>query len=157
VSNGGRAPGATTSAWILLVEDDKASTLLALAVLGREGYEIRVAISAEAALEQLKSGRPGLILLDIQLPGQDGLSFARQLKADPVTGTIPIVALTAHAMGGHREAALAAGCAGYISKPIDVNTFPALVRGYMAQSSYRQTPQELVPIPPRTTARRSSA
>jgi two-component system, cell cycle response regulator DivK len=149
VSNEERPPNLVTSAWILLVDDDEASTLLTLAVLERDGYEIRVARSAEAALEQIATGRPGLILLDIQLPGQDGLSFARQLKADPATSTIPIVALTAHAMAGRREEAMAAGCAGYISKPIDVKTFGSLVRGYMAQSSYRQTPQQLESIRPR--------
>lgn len=129
-----------TAAWILLVEDNEANKMLTLAVLEREGYEIRVASCAEEALEELKAGRPGLILMDIQLPGQDGLSLTQQLKADPATSPIPIVALTAHAMGGHRELALAAGCAGYISKPIDVNTFGSLVRGYMAQSQYTQTP-----------------
>ncbi len=151
------APSVTTSAWILLVEDNKASTLLTLAVLEREGYETRVARSAEEALVQLKTGRPGLMLLDIQLPGQDGLSLTRQLKADPATSTIPIVALTAHGMGIHRQEALAAGCAGYISKPIDVNTFASLVRGYMAQSSYRQTPRESAALPPGAIARSRTA
>lgn len=156
VSSVERAPDVITNAWILLVEDDEASTLLTLAVLDREGYEIRTARSAEEALERLAAGRPGLILLDLQLPGQDGISFARQLKADPGTSTIPIVALTAHALGGRREEALAAGCAGYISKPINVNTFGSLVRGYMAQSSYRQTPKQLESIPPRASARKPS-
>lgn len=126
----------TMPAWILLIEDNEANQMLTLAVLEQEGYEIRVARSAEEALEHMNAGRPGLILMDIQLPGQDGLSLTRQLKADPATASIPIVALTAHAMGGHRELALAAGCDGYISKPIDVNTFGSLVHGYMAQSQY---------------------
>ena len=141
------------AAWILLVEDNEANVLLTLAVLEREGYEIRVAGCAEEALERLKAERPGLILMDIQLPGQDGLSLTRQLKADPATRSIPIVALTAHAMGGHRELAIAAGCAGYISKPIDVNTFGSLVRGYMAQSQYAKTPREPASSPTRATAR----
>ena len=122
--------------WILLVEDNQANQMLTCAVLERDGYEIRVAASAQEALDHLKDGHPRLILMDIQLPGQDGLSLTRQLKADPQTSSIPIVALTAHAMGGHRELALAAGCAGYISKPIDINTFGFLVHGYMAQSAY---------------------
>ena len=120
--------------WILLVDDNEANQLLTLAVLELEGYEIRVGSSAEEALEMLSGDQPALILMDIQLPGQDGLSLTRQLKADPATSAIPIVALTAQAMAGHRELALAAGCSGYISKPIDVNTFGSLVHGYMAQS-----------------------
>jgi CheY-like chemotaxis protein len=127
-------------AWILLVEDDNASQILTRAVLERDGYEIRVATCAEEVLEQLKGGRPGLILMDIQIPGQDGLSLSRQLKDDPVTRSIPIVALTAHTMNGKRELAFAAGCDGYISKPIDVNTFGSLVHGYMAQSQYTRPP-----------------
>jgi CheY-like chemotaxis protein len=75
--------------------------------------------------------RPDLILMDVQMPGQDGLSLTRQLKADPATVTIPIVALTAHAMDGDRELALAAGCSGYISKPIDTRTFGDQVRAFL--------------------------
>lgn len=131
----------STDAWILLVEDDDASQMLTRAVLETEGYEVRMAGRADEALELLKAGRPGLILMDIQLPGLDGLSLTRQLKADPATSSIPVVALTAHFMGGHREQALAAGCAGYISKPIDVRAFGSLIRAYMAQSEYTQPAQ----------------
>ena len=118
--------------WILVVEDNEANQLLARAVLERDGYDIEVASSAEEALVQLKAGAPSLILMDIQLPGQDGLSLTRQLKADPATRSIPIVALTAHAIGGYQELALAAGCAGYRSKPRNVMTFGDPVRRYMA-------------------------
>jgi CheY-like chemotaxis protein len=79
----------------------------------------------------LKSRVPDLILMDIQLPGLDGLSFTRTLKADPSTEPIPIVALTAHAMNGDREQSLAAGCVGYISKPIDTRTFGRQVREFL--------------------------
>jgi CheY-like chemotaxis protein len=70
-------------------------------------------------------------LMDVQLPGQDGLALTRQLKADPATATIPIVALTAHAMASHREEALAAGCSGYITKPIDTRLLGDQVRGFL--------------------------
>ena len=80
----------------------------------------------------LRSRVPDLILMDIQLPGLDGLSFTRTLKADPSTEPIPIVALTAHAMNGDREQSLDAGCVGYISKPIDTRTFGRQVREFLS-------------------------
>jgi len=83
---------------------------------------------------------PDLILMDIQLPGQDGLSFTRQLKADGSTASIPIVALTAHAMSGDRSVALGAGCAGYISKPIDTRTFGSMVRRYLRKDVHDDRP-----------------
>ena len=117
--------------WILLVEDNEANRMLACAVLERDGLEVRWAGTAESAAELLSNGHPAVILMDIQLPGMDGLSFTRQLKADPATRSIPVVALTAHAMEADREVAMAAGCDGYIFKPIDVKLFAALVRAYM--------------------------
>jgi two-component system, cell cycle response regulator DivK len=116
---------------ILVVEDNEANQLLFSAVLEREGYEVRIAGSAPEARGQMQDRRPDLILMDIQLPGQDGLSFTQQLKADPATAAIPVVALTAHAMTGDRAHALQAGCAGYIAKPIDTRTFGASVRRYL--------------------------
>lgn len=119
--------------WILLVEDNEANRMLACAVLERDGLEVRWASTAEAASELLFDSHPALILMDIQLPGMDGLSFTRQLKADRATRSIPVVALTAHAMEADREVAIAAGCDGYIFKPIDVKLFAALVRAYMSK------------------------
>jgi two-component system cell cycle response regulator DivK len=119
--------------WILLVEDNEANRMLACAVLERDGLEVRWASTAEAAGELLVDSHPALILMDIQLPGMDGLSFTRQLKADRATRSIPVVALTAHAMEADREIAMAAGCDGYIFKPIDVKLFAALVRAYMSK------------------------
>ena len=116
---------------ILVVEDNEANQMLVSAVLELEGYEVRIAGSAPEALEQMSDRVPDLILMDIQLPGQDGLSFTRQLKADAATAAIPIVALTAHAMSGDRSVALSAGCAGYISKPIDTRTFGSQVKTYL--------------------------
>ena len=116
---------------ILVVEDNEANQLLARAVLEMEGYEVEIAGSAPEAREAISDRQPDLILMDIQLPGEDGLSVTRALKADPATSSIPVVALTAHAMVGDRELALHAGCAGYISKPIDTRTFGFEVRHFL--------------------------
>ena len=122
---------------VLVVEDNEANQLLARAVLEREGYRVEVAGGADEALEKVGETLPNLILMDIQLPGQDGLSLTRQLKAAPTTANIPIIALTAHAMLGDREATIAAGCAGYIAKPIDTNTFGHQIREILAPASMR--------------------
>ncbi len=116
---------------ILLVEDNEVNQLLTAAVLEREGFTVDMAGTSQQALERLRSRVPDLILMDIQLPGMDGLALTRNLKADPAMAAIPIVALTAHAMTGDREQSLAAGCAGYISKPIDTRTFGRQVREFL--------------------------
>lgn len=113
---------------VLVVEDNEANQLLARSVLEREGYRVEVAGAAEEALEKLAERLPNLILMDVQLPGQDGLSLTRELKADPATANIPVIALTAHAMTGDREQTIAAGCAGYIAKPIDTRTLGRQIR-----------------------------
>jgi|SRR5450759_4306088 len=118
---------------ILVVDDNDAGLLLVRAVLELDGFRVDSAGSSEEVLERLNARVPDLILMDVQLPGQDGLSLTRQLKADPATATIPIVALTAHAMAGDREQALAAGCSGYISKPIDTRTLGAQVRQFLTE------------------------
>lgn len=119
---------------ILVVEDNEANQILVQAVLELEGYRISLAGSADEAREQLATETPALILMDVQLPGQDGLTFTRRLKDDPATKDIPIVALTAHAMQGDRDLAFTAGCTGYIAKPIDVRTFADEVRGFLTDS-----------------------
>jgi CheY-like chemotaxis protein len=108
---------------VLVVEDNEANQLLVRAVLELEGIDVRIAGSGPEALDVLRECVPQLILMDVQLPGQDGLTLTRLIKADPATAAIPIVALTAHAMTGDRELALDAGCIAYISKPIDTRTF----------------------------------
>ena len=120
---------------ILVVDDNEGGLLLAASVLQREGFRVDSAGSSEEVLERLSVRRPNLILMDVQLPGQDGLSLTRQLKADPATAAIPIVALTAHAMASDREQAMAAGCIGYISKPIETRTLGDLVRGFLAEAT----------------------
>jgi CheY-like chemotaxis protein len=116
---------------ILIVEDNPANQLLVSAVLEREGYRLELAGSAVEARAVLARTLPDLILMDIQLPGMDGLTFTSELKADPVSAGVPVVALTALAMAGDRERALAAGCIGYISKPINTRTFADEVRSYL--------------------------
>jgi CheY-like chemotaxis protein len=110
------------SSLILVVDDNDAGVLLTRSVLEFEGFRVDSASSSEEVLERLHARTPDLILMDVQLPGQNGLSLTRQLKADPATAAIPIVALTAHAMAQDREQALLAGCSGYISKPINTRT-----------------------------------
>jgi CheY-like chemotaxis protein len=119
---------------ILLVEDNEANSILATAVLERDGFEVEVANSALEAHARLRQASYDLILMDFQLPGQDGLSLTRQLRAQPATACIPIVALTAHAMAGDRERALDAGCSGYVSKPIDTRTFGNQVQELLKES-----------------------
>jgi len=113
---------------VLVVEDNEANQLLARSVLEREGYRVEVAGAADEALQKLAQRLPNLILMDLQLPGRDGLSLTRELKADPATAGIPVIALTAHAMTGDREQTIAAGCAGYIAKPIDTRTLGRQIR-----------------------------
>ena len=117
---------------ILVVEDNEANQMLVQAVLQIEGYRVALAGSANEARDLLRAEAPALILMDLQLPGQDGLSFIRQLKEGPATRDIRIVAVTAHAMHGDRDLALSAGCAGYIPKPIDTRTFAGQVRHFLA-------------------------
>jgi len=110
------------------VDDNEAGRMLACAVLEMEGFQVDSAGSAQEVLERLNVTLPDLILMDVQLPGRDGLSLTRQLRADPATAAIAIVALTAHAMAGDREQALEAGCVAYISKPIDTRALGDQVR-----------------------------
>ncbi|TMC97901.1 MAG: response regulator [Chloroflexi bacterium] len=118
-------------AMILIVEDNEANRLLASAVLERDGLRVELAGNSEEALDMLAARKPDLILMDVQLPGVDGLSLTRRLKRDEKTAAIPVVALTALAMLGDRERTLEAGCAGYISKPINTRTFADEVRKYL--------------------------
>jgi two-component system cell cycle response regulator len=121
-------------ALILVVEDNEANQLLASSVLEREGFRVEIAGSAQEALEKLSVMPPDLILMDVQMPGVDGLTFTRRLKADQKTAAIPIVALTALAMRGDRERTLDAGCAGYIPKPINTRTFATEVRHFLSRA-----------------------
>jgi CheY-like chemotaxis protein len=116
---------------ILIVDDNEANLKLARVLLQASGYTVRTAESAEQALQTLASFRPRLILMDIQLPGTDGLELSRRLKDDPATQGIIILALTAYAMKGDEERVRKAGCDGYISKPIDTRTLPDTVARHL--------------------------
>ena len=118
---------------ILLVDDDPSSLELTRMILTGGGYRVETAIDGQEGLLKAKEMKPALILMDIQLPGIDGLSATRALKSDPDTAGIKIVALTANAMKGAREEALQAGCTGYIAKPIDVKRFARDVTEFLRQ------------------------
>ena len=120
---------------ILLVEDNEVNRRLAGFLLRSHGYQVREATSAAAAFEMVEKERPDLIVMDIQLPGMDGLEITRKLKEQPATADIPVVAVTSFAMKGDREKALAAGCAGYITKPIDKTTFIQEVAAHVGSKS----------------------
>lgn len=122
---------AAPHARILLVEDNLTNQMLMDAVLVGKGYEVNVAGSAVEAVTSIEEARPDLILMDIQLPGEDGLSLTRRLKADPRFAAIPVVALTAHAMLSDRQLCLDAGCIGYISKPIDTRQIAIDIAGFL--------------------------
>ena len=119
---------------VLVVEDNDMNMQLVEYLLEEGGYEIVKATSGEEALSitrDASSKAPDLILMDIHLPGVDGLSVVRELKSDPRTSAIPVLALTAHAMRGDKDRFLLAGCDGYISKPIDVKTFLSSIEQYV--------------------------
>jgi two-component system cell cycle response regulator len=122
---------------ILVVDDNVVNLKLACEILQGEGYVVDRAGDAAEALALLERIVPDLILMDIALPGMDGLTLTRNLKAQPRFERVPIVALTAFAMKGDDQRAAAVGCEGYISKPIDTRRFPEQVAGFLEQ---RRTP-----------------
>jgi len=119
------------SARILIVDDNPVNLKLATDVLEMEGYAVEKAVDAEQAQELLKRSTPDLILMDIALPGMDGLTLTRKLKADERLKRVPVVAMTAFAMKGDEQKALDAGCNGYITKPIDTRKLPQQVAAYL--------------------------
>lgn len=112
---------------ILVVDDNLTNLKLVTYLVKANGYDVDTAADAEAALIAIASKRPDLILMDVQLPGIDGLELTRRLKTDPNTADIRIIAVTAYAMKGDQEKALSAGCDGYVTKPIDTRTLPSLI------------------------------
>ena len=121
---------------ILAVEDNEANRMLIQAVLEGLGHVVLLAGSASEAITSIRHRRPDLILMDIQLPGQDGLSLTRRLKADPEFTSIPVVAVTAHAMATDRQDCLDAGCAGYIAKPFNTRTLGGQIQ------TFREPPRD---------------
>jgi CheY-like chemotaxis protein len=120
-----------TALRVLIIDDNPLNVELAEFLLTADGFEVDTAADAPAALELLARHRPDVILMDVQLPGQDGLALTRRLKGDPATRGIAVIAFTAYAMKGDEAKMLAAGCDGYLSKPIDVSSFAASVRGHL--------------------------
>ena len=108
---------------VLVVEDNSSNMTLATFLLNSVGHSVLPALNAEAGLTTARNERPDLILMDIQLPGMDGLQATALLKADEATRDIPVIALTALAMKGDEERIRAAGCDGYIAKPMAYQTF----------------------------------
>jgi two-component system cell cycle response regulator DivK len=117
---------------ILLVEDNERNLKLLRDVLVYAGYDVRVARTAEDGISLAASEPPDLVLMDLQLPGIDGMEALRRLRESPRTADIPVVAVTAQAMKDDRERALDAGFNGYIEKPISVRTFPDQVRRFLS-------------------------
>lgn len=116
---------------VLLIEDNPLNMELAVDLLEIGGYEVLTATTAEEGIELAQKETPDLILMDISLPGIDGLEATRILKKDKKVKDVPIVAMSAHAMPGDKEKAIEAGCVGYITKPIDTKSLVERVKEFM--------------------------
>jgi len=116
---------------ILYIEDNPENRLLVRRILEAEGYNVVEAVDGPSGLEAARASPPDLILLDINLPEMDGYELVRRLRQIPGLANTPIIALTAYALKGDRERILAAGCDGYIQKPIDVDSLPVQVASFL--------------------------
>jgi two-component system, cell cycle response regulator DivK len=119
---------------VLVIEDNEKNRYLISFILKGAGYEVVEAITGEAGVEMAIREHPDLVLMDIQLPGIDGYEATRRIRASPAGDKIPIIALTSYAMTGDRERALAAGCTGYVEKPINPDTITDEIRKYLTES-----------------------
>jgi len=131
LANGGAPGGGVSEPRVLIVDDNPMNVELTAFVLRAAAFAVESAVDADSTALQVQAFRPELILMDIQLPGMDGLEMTRRLKADPATAHIVVVAYTAYAMKGDEARMRAAGCDGYITKPIDVMSFAAKVRSLL--------------------------
>jgi CheY-like chemotaxis protein len=120
---------------VLIVDDNATNLKLVTYLVKSNGYDVDTASDAESALTTIAAARPDLILMDLQLPGIDGLELTRRLKGNPTTADIKIIAVTAYAMKGDQEKAFEAGCDGYVTKPIDTRALPALIAAQLAVRS----------------------
>jgi CheY-like chemotaxis protein len=116
---------------ILIIDDSPMNLKLERVLLEIEKYQVRTAKDAPEALRVLETYKPGLILMDLQMPGMDGLELAKKLKADARYKDIVIIMATSYALKGDADRALAAGCDGYLTKPIDTQALPVLVAGFL--------------------------
>src|SRR5476651_2358813 len=123
---------------ILIIEDNLLNLELATDLLETNGFVVSSAQTAEEGLRMARELLPDLVLMDFSLPGMDGLTATKNLKADSATRQISVVGLTANAMKGDEELALAAGCDGYLTKPIDTRTFIAAVTKFITAINLRQ-------------------
>lgn len=116
---------------ILVVDDQSTSIKLIQSILAGEGYQMLVAVNATEALQAVQDSRPDLILMDICLPGLDGLALTKLLKSNPESRHIKVVAISAYASPGDDERFIAVGCDGYLAKPINTRTFANSIREYL--------------------------
>jgi len=119
---------------VMVVEDNEKNRKLVRVVLKAKGYNIIEAATGEEALNLLKNQKPDIILMDIQLPGIDGLTLIKQIKASVITKDIPIIAVTAYAMKGDEQKILDTGCNAYVSKPINTQELPLIVEKYIKKT-----------------------
>ena len=127
---------------ILVIEDNPANMELARYVLETFGYTVSAAVDGESGLELARAEPPDLVICDLQLPGIDGIEVAKRLKAQPALSRVPLVAITAYAMVGDRERVLAAGFDGYISKPIDPQTFVPQIAAFLKSAAPTPMPRD---------------
>ena len=120
---------------IVYVEDDGDNVYVLTRRLGRRGYDVTVASDGAAGIETVRTLKPALVLMDMSLPVMDGWEATRRLKADPATRGIPVIGLSSHAMVGDREAALAAGCDDYETKPIEIERLLAKMQELLARGA----------------------
>jgi CheY-like chemotaxis protein len=120
---------------IVYVDDDRDNVFVLTRRLGRRGYDVAVAGDGAAGIETVRRLKPALVLMDMSLPIVDGWEATRQLKADPETRGIPVIGLSSHAMVGDREAALAAGCDDYETKPIEIERLVAKMQQLLARGT----------------------
>lgn len=116
---------------ILVVEDNPDNSDLVVDVLTLRGHEVIQAANGREGVEMARARHPDLILMDISLPIMDGFAATEEIKSDPQLKPVPVIALTAHAMAGDEKRALAAGCNGYITKPIDIKTFANKIQAFL--------------------------
>ena len=119
---------------ILFIEDNEMNRDMLSRRLARRGYEVAIAVDGEQGVALARAEAPALILMDMSLPGMDGWEATRRLKAAPETCAIPVIALTAHAMAGDRERAIAAGCDDFDTKPVDLDRLLEKIEALLARA-----------------------
>jgi CheY-like chemotaxis protein len=127
---------------VLVVEDNLLNLELVTDLLEASGHIVYQTRTAEEGLRLAQKALPDVVLMDLSLPGMDGLAATKALKADPATVHLPVIALTAHTMKGDEEEALNAGCNGYLSKPINTRTFVTQVADFIAAKNSRRKNQK---------------